>query len=86
MALRAGFRRRGYDVAKADVLDLSETGFRVDSALTLGPGSEVVLRLPGLEAKAARVVWAVGFEAGCEFETPLYGPVLEAFLRRHGGG
>lgn len=81
--LRTGFRKRGYDTAKADLLDISTDGFKIDSSMTLGPGTEVWLKLPGLEPKAANVVWVDGYTAGCEFLTPLYQGVLDQFLARN---
>ncbi|MGP1352856.1 MAG: PilZ domain-containing protein [Parasphingopyxis sp.] len=81
--MRAGFRKTGYDAAKADVTDLSQTGCKVDTAMSLGEGTEVWVRLPGLQPKQAKIAWSRGFEAGCEFAEPFHPAVLDDFLRRH---
>lgn len=81
--LQAGFRKTGFDAAKASVSDLSATGCKVDSAMNLRSKTQVWIKFPGLQAMPATVVWVNGFEAGCEFAAPFYKPVLEDFLRRH---
>ncbi len=84
IALRAGFRKSGYETSKADILDISSTGFRIDSSMALGAGSDVWLKLPGFEPKHARVVWVDGYKAGCEFVSPFYDAVFDNFLRENG--
>ncbi|MEM8694832.1 MAG: PilZ domain-containing protein [Pseudomonadota bacterium] len=81
--MRAGFRKAGYDAAKADISDMSLTGCKVDSAMSLGAGTEVWIKFPGLQPMKARVVWCEGFEAGCEFAEPFHPAVLDNFLSRH---
>lgn len=81
--MRADFRKQGYDAAKADVNDLSETGCKVDSAMTLATGVEVWIKFPGFQPMLSTVAWARGFEAGCEFVEPFHPAVLQNFLRRH---
>ncbi|MBC2778556.1 PilZ domain-containing protein [Parasphingopyxis marina] len=78
--LRVGFRKAGYDAAKADVRDISSRGFKIDTAMIVGEGTEVWLKLPGVEPKHAKVVWVNGFQAGCEFMTPFYDAVFDNFL------
>ena len=81
--MRAGFRKQGYDAAKADVSDISLTGCKVDSAMTLATGVELWIKFPGFQPMLSKVVWARGFEAGCEFDEQFHPAVLENFLQRH---
>ncbi len=83
LSVRATFRIRGYEKANADILDLSTTGFKVDSAMSLAEGSEVWLKLPGMEARPAKVMWVSPLYAGCMFHTPIHEAVLEDYVRRH---
>lgn len=83
VAVQAGFRKSGLDAAKAEVSNLSRTGCKVDSAINLREKMQVWIKFPGLQAMPAKVVWVNGFEAGCEFSSPFYEPVLENFLSRH---
>lgn len=86
IGMRVGFRKRGYDLAKADIVDLSAKGFKIDSAMTLGPDSEVWVTLPGMAPRAALVKWVRDFIAGCEFVEPLHEAVFEDFVRRNVSG
>lgn len=79
----AGLRPRGGSSAvSVHILDLSTHGFRIDSHLDLQVGTDVWLRLPGLEPSHARVAWTDGYVAGCAFERPLHPAVLDMILAR----
>ena len=69
--------RRGSSRETVDVLDLSLAGARLRAVAPLRTGYTIWLKLPGIEAQEARVVWTVGFESGCEFLRPLYPAVFE---------
>ena len=65
------------------IRDLSRLGCRVESlAITLHAGDLVVVTPAMLEGQCGTVRWVAGNEAGIEFATPLYGPVVE-HLHRH---
>lgn len=76
----AALRRRGAHGVSVQILDLSTHGFRAATHLELSAGSDVWLRLPGLEPYQARVVWTKGFLIGCAFERPLHPAVLEMIV------
>lgn len=78
--LDAGLRRRGAHGVSVQILDLSTHGFRAATHLDLYEGSDVWLRLPGLEACQAKVVWVKGYVIGCAFERPLHQAVLEMIV------
>ena len=48
-------------------------------------GTDVWLRLPGLEACQAKVAWERGNHVGCAFERPLHPAVLEMIAKRARG-
>lgn len=82
----AGLRPRGGTSAvTVHILDLSTDGFRIDSLLDLQIGTDVWLRLPGLEPTHAKVAWADGYLAGCKFERPLHPAVLDMIIARAKG-
>ena len=58
------------------VLDLSQSGFRGDTAFTLRPGTTIWLTMPGLSSLEAEVAWQRGAEFGAKFRTPLYPAVF----------
>ena len=77
----AALRQRGASGVSVQVADLSTNGFRVATHLDLAPGTDVWLRLPGLEPCHARAVWSRGHHVGCEFVRPLHPAVLQMIVR-----
>jgi hypothetical protein len=82
IALGAGLRQRGAAGVAVQITDLSTDGFRVTTHLELQVGTDVWLRLPGLEASHARVAWAEGQSVGCAFIRPLHPAVLEMIVAK----
>ena len=78
--LDAGLRQRGAAAVSVQVIDLSTDGFRATTHLVLEQGDEVWLRLPGIEASHARVMWRDGCYIGCAFERPLHPAVIEMIV------
>src|SRR3954464_10161989 len=85
VALGAGLRQRGAHAVTIQIVDLSTDGFRAATHLELFPGSDVWLKLPGLESLHARVVWMHGHMLGCQFVRPLHPAVLDMVVRACGG-
>ena len=81
----AGLRQRGGTGVAIQIMDLSIDGFRATTHLNLAKGTDVWLRLPGLEPYQARVMWAKGNFIGCAFERPLHPAVLEMIVKKAGG-
>lgn len=86
LAMGAGLRQRGGTGVGIQIMDLSTDGFRASTHLQLEKGTDVWLRLPGLEAYQARVMWAKGSFVGCAFERPLHPAVLEMIVKNGGKG
>ena len=80
--MAAGLRQRGASGVSVQVMDLSTHGFRAATHLQLEEGTDVWLRLPGLEPYHATVAWAKGNYVGCRFERPLHPAVLEMIVRK----
>jgi hypothetical protein len=85
VALGAGLRQRGAHAVTVQIIDLSTDGFRAATHLELFPGSDVWLKLPGLESLHSRVVWMRGHMLGCQFVRPLHPAVLDMIVRATGG-
>jgi hypothetical protein len=83
--LGAGLRQRGAAGVSVQIMDLSTDGFRVATHLQLYSGTDVWLRLPGLEPCHARVVWSEGHLLGCAFERPLHPAVVKMIVGKAGG-
>ena len=84
LEIGAGLRQRGGTGVSIQIMDLSTDGFRASTHLQLEKGADVWLRLPGLEAYQARVMWAKGNFIGCAFERPLHPAVLDMIVRKGG--
>ncbi|WP_114953550.1 PilZ domain-containing protein [Sphingosinicella terrae] len=82
VTLGAGLRQRGASGVTVQIVDLSTDGFRVATHLELAVGTDVWLRLPGLEACHGRVVWAEGPSVGCAFERPLHPAVVDMIVAK----
>lgn len=68
-------------VSEIEILDINEGGCLVHkSRMRIENGDRVLLKLPGLEYKAAYVAWVEDDQAGLSFEEQLYGPVLQHML------
>ena len=84
LELGAGLRQRGGSGVSIQIVDLSVDGFRATTHLQLERGTDVWLRLPGLEAYQARVRWTKGNFIGCAFERPLHPAVLDMIVKQSG--
>lgn len=80
--LGAGLRQRGASGVTIQILDLSTNGFRAATHLELEIGTDVWLKLPGLESWHARVAWVNGHLLGCEFVRPLHAAVVQMVADR----
>jgi hypothetical protein len=76
VAMEAGYRD-GPHRGSIEVVDISPTGLKIESHLTLAPDTYIWVKLPGLEAWQARIAWVKRHEAGCEFIRPLHPAVFE---------
>jgi len=64
---------RAENVAATDVtvVDLSQTGFRIATAVPLQVGDEISIGLSGVGTRRAYVAWRRDGEYGCAFDQPL---------------
>lgn len=83
--MSAALRQRGASGVSVRVLDLSQHGFRAATHLELPIGTDVWLRLPGLEPYHATIAWQEGHYIGCSFERPLHPAVVDMIVRKAGG-
>ncbi len=86
LAIGAGLRQRGGTGVGIQIMDLSTDGFRASTHLQLERGTDVWLRLPGLEPYQAKVMWTKGNFVGCAFDRPLHPAVLEMIVKKGGQG
>lgn len=65
---------------KIRVADLSTTGCKLESDVQLQTDQEVWIKLTGMEAVRAHVIWNDDGQAGCKFSIPIDPSVLESFV------
>lgn len=80
--VRVEFRKRSYRTSRADLIDISSTGFLHDLSVTFSTGEAIWLNLPGLETLEARVVRVDDFRIGCQFVRPIPDYVFEGWLKK----
>ena len=71
------FRRKGEHRWRVNILDFSPEGCRVELPVRVKPDDIIWISLPGLEAIQGTVCWVKEWEAGVEFDKPLYPAVFE---------
>jgi hypothetical protein len=79
--LKADVRRSGTVRVQATVIDMSVTGFRLESDERLPLGAPIWVRIGQLAPLEAKVVWRDGYRAGCAFNAPLHPSVLDHIVR-----
>jgi hypothetical protein len=80
VSAEAALRRQGESAIAVSLTDISTHGFRVEAAAAYRTGRNVWLKLPGIEALFARVVWSDGSRFGCQFATPLHPSVVDRLV------
>jgi hypothetical protein len=75
-------RRSGYNKVAVSLLDLSTSGFKIETFGGIPAGASVWITLPGLSALEAKVVWSRWDQVGAEFINPLHSAILDAVVRR----
>jgi hypothetical protein len=81
--ITAEIRAFGGRKNKVNVIDLSQTGFRME-CLTFIPDSHAIyLTIPSFQQMEARIIWQTEWMYGCEFGRPLYMAVYDHIVRTH---
>lgn len=81
--MKGSLREHGSSSFMVDVLDLSATGCRFETACALDIGARVWLKFPRLTALPTTVMWRDGYLYGCAFEQPLHMAVFDHIVKRH---
>lgn len=68
---------------KVSVLDLSQTGFRIETGNHMDLGTRVYLAIPELNSLPANVAWNDGTLYGCAFLKPLHASVFDHIARQY---
>ncbi len=83
VGIRAQLREFGGHRFDVDVLDLSRTGFRIDSVFGINVGARVYLTIPSFAPLEAIIAWRDKYGYGCRFVHPLHRAVFDLIAARH---
>lgn len=83
--MKASLRETGCTKFNVDVLDMSVSGFRFETAYSIAPSTRVWLTIPGLSALEAVVAWQDRFRYGCYFVNPLHIAVFDHIIAQNRG-
>ena len=75
--MTASLREIGCTKFNVDVLDMSISGFRFETAYSIAQASRVWLTIPGLAGQESIVAWQDRFRYGAYFVTPLHVAVFD---------
>jgi hypothetical protein len=68
---------------KVAVLNLSQTGFRIETGNYIVPARKIYLTIPGFQSFQARIAWNRRDIYGCEFTQPLHPSIFEHIAKAH---
>lgn len=83
VTIAADIRAFGGNKTKVKVIDLSQTGFRMESLTLISDSHPIFLTIPSFGQMEARIIWQTEWMYGCRFARPLYLAVYEHILRTH---
>jgi hypothetical protein len=85
VSIEASIRGQGHVRFDVDVLDLSITGFRIETSFTLNVGTRLWLNIPGFQGLESVIIWHEGFTYGCPAFPLRRLPALKAATGRRPG-
>ena len=80
VTISASLRQRGSSAVEVQLLDLSTTGFRIESVHRMTRGELVWIKIGSLAPLEAKVAWFENYVTGCQFVTPLHPAVLDRII------
>lgn len=81
VAITADIRAAGRIRTKVKVLDISQTGFRIECLTFLSGNQSIFLSMPGFEQLESRIIWQTEWMYGCQFVQQLHTAVFDHILR-----
>ncbi len=83
VAIAAEIRVRGEQKNKVNIVDISQTGFRMECLTFISDRQVIFLTIPSFQPMEARIVWQTEWMYGCEFARPIYFAVYEHIVKTH---
>jgi hypothetical protein len=83
VSITASVREHGRGRQQVDVVDLSQSGFRMRTGSFIAPDRIIFLTLPGYNPLEARIAWHESEYYGCEIVQRLHAAVYDDIVRRY---
>lgn len=83
VSILADVRVPGGIRARVYVIDLSETGFRMECITDIPSDRVIFLTIPSFAQLEARIAWRTEWIYGCQFAQPLYPAVYDHIIKAH---
>lgn len=83
VAIAADIRAAGGQKNRVHVVDISQTGFRMECLTHIADNQVIYLTIPNFEQMEARIAWQTEWMYGCQFARPLYLAVYDHIVRTH---
>jgi hypothetical protein len=77
VVISADIRVPGGHKNKVEVVEISQTGFRMECLAHIANGQTIFLTMPNFQQLEARVIWQTEWLYGCQFARPLHVAVFE---------
>lgn len=83
VTISADIRAFGGHKTRVKVIDISQTGFRMECLTFISDSQVIYLTIPSFQQMEARIAWQSEWMYGCRFVQPLYIAVYEHIVRNH---
>lgn len=81
VTIPAEIRAVGSNKYRVQILDLSQTGYRMECLTYLSDGKAVFLTMPSFQQLESRIIWQTEWMYGCQFVRPLHSAVYDHIVR-----
>ena len=81
VTIGAEIRPVGGTKLRVQILDLSQTGFRIECFTYLSDGNAVFLTIPNFQQLESRIIWHTEWMYGCQFIQPLHASIYDHIVR-----
>lgn len=81
VSIAAEIRVTGSNKNRVQILDLSQTGFRMECLTFMSDCKTIFLTLPSFHQLESRIVWQTEWMYGCQFVRPLHAAVYDHIVR-----
>jgi PilZ domain len=81
VAIAADIRAKGGAKTKVKILDISQTGFRMECLTYISDSQVIFITIPTFQQMEARIAWQTEWMYGCQFVRPLHAAILDHILK-----